>query len=143
MAEKKKVNCWEFKKCGRELGGKNTKDLGVCPVTSAQVADGIHDGMNGGRCCWVVSGSLCKGEVQGTFAKKFRDCHQCDFYNVVRREEQPKFEVTLSLLREIKGKKWKAPMQRGRKLCIYFTNTAVDTNDTFHGNSFIRQQVPK
>ncbi|MCI5147710.1 MAG: hypothetical protein D3923_19775 [Candidatus Electrothrix sp. AR3] len=102
MAKKKKLNCWEFKQCGREPEGNGVTELGVCPVSTAQNVDNIHQGVNGGRCCWVVSGSLCKGEVQGTFAKKFRSCHKCDFYNLVRREEQPNFLVTSTLLKEIK-----------------------------------------
>jgi hypothetical protein len=27
-----KVNCWEFKKCGRESQGPNAAELGVCPA---------------------------------------------------------------------------------------------------------------
>lgn len=27
------LNCWEFMRCGREVGGKNTEKLGVCPVS--------------------------------------------------------------------------------------------------------------
>jgi len=27
-----KLNCWEFMKCGREVGGKNVKELGICQV---------------------------------------------------------------------------------------------------------------
>lgn len=26
-----KLNCWEFKKCGRETGGLKIKEMGVCP----------------------------------------------------------------------------------------------------------------
>ncbi|MGD0283853.1 MAG: two-CW domain-containing protein, partial [Dissulfurispiraceae bacterium] len=26
------MNCWEFKKCGREMGGVNIEQLGVCPA---------------------------------------------------------------------------------------------------------------
>ncbi|MCI5123627.1 MAG: hypothetical protein D3925_03915 [Candidatus Electrothrix sp. AR5] len=102
MDEKKKLNCWEYKKCGREPGGKNVSELGVCPVTVANKGKGIHQGKNGGRCCWVVAGSLCKGELQGTFAKKHKDCHKCDFYKMVKEEEQPNFEVTISILKKLR-----------------------------------------
>jgi len=25
------LNCWEFKKCGREPGGEKASELGICP----------------------------------------------------------------------------------------------------------------
>jgi len=28
-----KQNCWEYKNCGREEGGKNIEQLGVCPAS--------------------------------------------------------------------------------------------------------------
>jgi hypothetical protein len=102
MGEKNKLNCWEFKKCGREPGGSKVAELGVCPVAEENRADGIHGGMNGGRCCWVVTGSLCKGQLQGTYAEKFGDCHKCEFYELVRAEELPGFKVGITILNEIK-----------------------------------------
>ncbi|MBU0634209.1 MAG: hypothetical protein KKA52_04010 [Candidatus Omnitrophica bacterium] len=81
-------NCWEFKKCGREPGGKNVSELGVCPAAIEIRADGIHHGKNGGRCCWSLVGTFCEGKVQGTFAQKFKDCINCDFYELVTQEEK-------------------------------------------------------
>ncbi len=101
MEKKKKINCWEYKKCGREPEGESVSELGVCPVTVENKGEGIHQGENGGRCCWVIAGSLCKGELQGTFAKKSRNCHKCDFYKKVMREEQPNFDVTISILKKL------------------------------------------
>ncbi len=103
--DKKKLNCWEYKKCGREPGGAKVHELGVCPVATEQSADGIHSGANGGRCCWVVTGSLCKGQQQGSYAQKFGDCHHCDFYELVRNEEMPGFKVGITILNEIKKRK--------------------------------------
>lgn len=105
MDEKKKLNCWEFKKCGREPGGAKVAELGVCPVATEQGADGVHGGAKGGRCCWVVAGSLCKGERQGNYVEKFGDCHKCDFYEAVRREEMPHFKLGITILNEIKQRK--------------------------------------
>jgi len=82
-----KLNCWEFKKCGRESGGEKAEELGVCPATVDERTDGIHGGKKGGRCCWVITGTLCSGEVQGTFAKKHSNCKKCDFYALVDKEE--------------------------------------------------------
>lgn len=93
-----KLNCWEFKRCGRQPQGANEKELGCCPATVAEALDGVHDGTNAGRCCWVVGGTLCRGEAQGTFAQKFRNCEQCDFYQLVRREEQGGFRLSAVLL---------------------------------------------
>jgi hypothetical protein len=105
MSEQKKMNCWEFKKCGREPGGSKVAELGVCPVATEQGANGIHNGINGGRCCWVVTGSLCKGEIQGSYAQKFGQCHKCDFYDIVRKEELPYFKVGIVVLNIIKKKR--------------------------------------
>jgi len=68
--------------------------------------DAVHDGVNAGRTCWIVAGTLCKGEVQGTFAQKFSNCKECDFYISVREEEGTSFELSAVLLaRLIKGGK--------------------------------------
>ena len=97
-----KKNCWEFKSCGREPGGSKVAELGECPATSEAKLDGTHGGKNAGRACWVVAGTLCKGEVQGTFAKKFDACERCEFYELVRMEEFPKFEFSSVLLTKLK-----------------------------------------
>lgn len=96
-----KLNCWEFKKCGRQPGGEHVSDLGVCPAPQDARLNGIHGGTNGGRSCWILAGTLCKGEVQGTFAKKFRNCENCDFYKLVKKEEFPNFQLTAVLLRQV------------------------------------------
>lgn len=82
-----KKNCWELKGCGREQQGKNAKELGVCPAAAEVRLDGVHSGKNAGRACWVVAGTMCRGQVQGTFAQKYADCGKCDFYITVREEE--------------------------------------------------------
>ncbi|MBI5187658.1 MAG: hypothetical protein HZA07_01095 [Nitrospirae bacterium] len=97
-----KKNCWEFKKCGRELGGAHVKELGICPATTEKRLDGIHDGKNAGRSCWVVAGTFCNGEVQGTFATKYKSCEMCDFYRLVREKEYPKFLLSAILLGKLK-----------------------------------------
>jgi hypothetical protein len=64
------MNCWEFKKCGREAGGERSEELGVC---TAYIRDA-------GGACWLVAGTFCRGEVQGLFAEKLASCELCDFY---------------------------------------------------------------
>ena len=97
-----KMNCWEFKKCGRQPGGEKVKELGVCPVVVAVAADGIHEGRKGGRACWVVSGTFCGGKVQGTFAEKIGNCLNCEFYKTVKAEEGKHFLSLGSILNRIK-----------------------------------------
>lgn len=98
-----KLNCWEFKKCGRQPHGNNVDVLGLCPASVEERLDGMHDGVNAGRSCWVVAGTLCGGEEQGTFAKKYDDCTQCDFFKKVHKEEYPNIE--LSVTSQVKRKK--------------------------------------
>ena len=64
------MNCWEFKKCGRETDGAKTASLGVCPASTK----------NAGQACWLVAGTFCGGKVQGSFADKEQGCLQCEFY---------------------------------------------------------------
>ena len=82
-----KLNCWEYKKCGRELGGDKEESLGICPASIYIPLEGIHDGIASGRACWVVAGTMCGGHVSGTFADKYGDCCLCDFYELVKNEE--------------------------------------------------------
>ena len=82
-----KQNCWEFKGCGREPNGVHVHDLGVCPASTDNRGNGVHGGLNSGRACWAVTGTLCGGEAQGTFAQKLGNCLRCDFYLAVRSAE--------------------------------------------------------
>jgi len=86
--EDESVNCWEFKKCGREPGGKNAAVDGVCPAAIESRANGIHQGKNGGRCCWVVVDSHCKIKRIGEISEKFFECRNCDFYAVVKQSSE-------------------------------------------------------
>ena len=96
-----KKNCWEFKNCGRHEGGEHVRDLGICPATIEGSLNGIHEGTNAGRACWVVAGTFCKGEVQGSFGKKYENCSICDFYQGVRKEEGAKFTFSSVLLNNL------------------------------------------
>jgi hypothetical protein len=96
-----KMNCWEFKNCGRTPGGTKERELGICPVTAEKRLDTVHGGLNAGRACWIVAGSMCGGSVQGTFAQKFHNCSNCDFYRKVKKEEFPKFELSATLLKRL------------------------------------------
>jgi hypothetical protein len=97
-----KQNCWEVNNCGREEGGTHAKERGVCPAAVETRLDGIHHGKNAGRSCWVVAGTFCGGEPQGTFAQKHHKCETCSFYNQVKNEGFPVFYLAVQLLRKLK-----------------------------------------
>ena len=81
------VNCWEYKGCGRETGGINAFQFGVCSAARQTETHGLNHGHNGGRICWAVTGTLCGGKVQGTHAEKRASCLSCDFFKTVQKEE--------------------------------------------------------
>ena len=82
-------NCWEFKKCGRNI----RNDLGICPAVTELKADGLNRGKNGGRICWSVAGTYCYNKVQGTYAEKVLLCCGCGFREKVREEEGVNSEI--------------------------------------------------
>lgn len=86
-------NCWEVMKCGREPNGRNEK-LGICPAAQPNEFNGINNGQFGGRFCWNIAGSFCKGAIQGSVAQKMHNCLECAFLNIVNEEEQKKFIFT-------------------------------------------------
>ena len=81
------LNCWEFKKCGREERGANASALGVCSAARETRVNALNGGRNGGRACWAISGTLCGGKVQGSFASKIGNCMACEFYLLVQKEQ--------------------------------------------------------
>jgi len=85
--EMQKINCWEAKKCGRQVGGAHVAELGVCPASMHTALDGFNGGKNGGRACWAVTGTLCNGKVEYYESKKWVQCRRCAFFWQVHREE--------------------------------------------------------
>lgn len=88
-----KSNCWEFKKCGREPGGTNVGELGVCPAAFDLPASGVNGGHHAGRVCWAIAGTFCGGAIQGSFAAKELSCMSCDFFKAVMKEERELFAL--------------------------------------------------
>ena len=84
----RRLNCWEYMKCGREPGGTKVDEFGICPAAADLSFDGINSGICGGRICWAVAGTFCDGKVQGTFAEKRESCMSCSFYKTVQEEEK-------------------------------------------------------
>jgi len=70
VQERPALDCWEFKRCGREEGGGKVHELGVCPAYTQGAGD----------ACWLIAGTLCGETVQGTYAQKLETCLICDFF---------------------------------------------------------------
>jgi hypothetical protein len=104
VVEKGKMNCWEFKKCGRQPGGEQAVAEGVCPAAVAEAFDGFHGGHNAGRACWAVAGTFCGNKPSGTFAKKVKGCTNCDFHEHIIREEADKYQSAALFLKKSKKK---------------------------------------
>ncbi len=82
----RKLNCWQFKNCGREPGGVLADLMGECPVARAMKYDGLNDGVGAGRACWMVPDAACK--VSERTRSRIDPCHTCDFYIRVLFEEE-------------------------------------------------------
>jgi nucleoside-diphosphate-sugar epimerase len=98
----RKLNCWEYMKCGRGPGEPSVDGKELCPVAREYRLDGVHGGLKSGRACWVVAGTFCGGRVQGTYAKKCKACMSCAFYRQVQTEEGEEFQKTVFLLKQLK-----------------------------------------
>jgi hypothetical protein len=100
----RKLNCWEFKQCGRGPSAKNQ-----CAAATDGTFNGMHDGINSGRACWVTAGSAGEGPVTGTFAITLKSCLRCDFFKQVESDERVSesgFSATrLGMLKIMQAKK--------------------------------------
>jgi len=85
----KKNNCWEFTNCGREKGGENSIDFGICPASVSIQLDGINGGKSAGRACWLVKDTFCDDSI----GMKFHTCSKCSFYKFVQKEEGTSFQA--------------------------------------------------
>ena len=80
-----KLNCWQFKNCGREKGGLLADILGVCPVSIEMKYDGANGGIAAGRACWCFKNSNSFHDPSDFGLPKV--CHECEFYRRVVFEE--------------------------------------------------------
>ncbi|WP_444547980.1 two-CW domain-containing protein [Candidatus Magnetomonas plexicatena] len=95
-----KLNCWEYNKCQREVGGEKIKELGICPVPLESRLDGFNGGKNAGRSCWAIAGTLCGGKPRGTMAKKLKDCMLCSFHQLVIKDEGDSYTSVATFLKK-------------------------------------------
>ncbi len=99
-----KRNCWEVKRCGRQPGGTNAQRDGICPASTLTAVNGVNGGVNGGRACWALTGTLSgpAEKVQGTFARDMTTCYACKFYEQVMTEELDQFEGAAQIVRKLR-----------------------------------------
>jgi len=83
----RRMNCWEFMKCGREIGGERAEELGVCAAAVYPHADGINRGVNGGRICWAIVGTYSCYVGKSSLTGKKVLCYDCEFHKKVLAEE--------------------------------------------------------
>ena len=76
----------------------NVASLGECPASIEANLDGVNSGVNGGRACWAVAGTFCRGHIQGSTAAKLRSCMECLFYETVRFEEAANASTTTEII---------------------------------------------
>jgi len=87
-----KDNCWDIMQCNQNIKKE-------CPATTSEQCNGIHGGVNGGRCCWQISGTfcedvmLCGGTEAGIKAKDITSCIFCEVYIRVKLEEGKNFKM--------------------------------------------------
>jgi hypothetical protein len=99
------MNCWEFRKCGREPGGRLADQDGVCPAAVYNAADGYLGGRNGGCACAFIAGTFCEEVLQGTYRDKSKDCWDCEFYRMMRHEHGAGFSMPAFALHLMKRNK--------------------------------------
>lgn len=97
-------NCWEVMNCGR---GPGQSDSETCLAVTDSRFNGIHNGTNGGRTCWVAAGTMCLQKTDGKFAMqkqmRHQTCVNCDFYQQVRADEGSHFHYTAAIIKTIMG----------------------------------------
>ena len=91
-------NCWEVMGCGREAGGRRVNGKGSCPASTETSLHAIHGGVNAGRACWTIDGTLCSSSGPDKLEAKKDLCGSCSFYQSVQQEEHPHLVVSDEML---------------------------------------------
>lgn len=99
MGRDGRLNCWDFQGCEHGAGGNGGRPEGqCCRAFREEILDGVNGGLNGGRACWAVAGSLavdlgactCRGP-----------CVRCRFRKTVFQEEAGDFLDTFTILEKL------------------------------------------
>ncbi|MCI5148897.1 MAG: hypothetical protein D3916_05835 [Candidatus Electrothrix sp. MAN1_4] len=99
---KRNVTSWNLRSCDRESGGSNTAQ-GVCPAAVEQRVDRMHNGLNAGHCCWIITGSVYKNTKQGLYKLRSVACLDCAFYQQTKKEEVSQLKAAVSGLDSMKS----------------------------------------
>jgi len=75
--KKTKIKCWEVFRCGEE----------ACPAYKSR-----------NLRCWLISGTCCRGEIQGKFLEKIEMCLDCTVYK--RNLDAAAMKITCSVIRD-------------------------------------------
>ena len=69
------IPCWKIKKCNKkDCISYESKDIP----------------------CWYVTGTMCKGGIQGTYAQKIEECKKCKVYNSYVGDEIEKLAISFN-----------------------------------------------
>jgi hypothetical protein len=63
---KKSSPCWVIRKCPVETRQH-------CPTWEFKL----------GHLCWFISGTMCRGQVQGSWQKKMKTCRECEVFQAM------------------------------------------------------------
>ncbi len=85
--------------CRKNVSGFTSDEFGVCPAVTCKTLNGVHGGINGGRACWMVTGTMCGNKIQGSYQYKAESCIQCIFFHHVKKEEGKKYVRPETLLK--------------------------------------------
>lgn len=96
-----RLNCWQFKKCGRGPGGDKVAELGLCPAATETKLDGVNYGDKAGRACWALVGTNCHKNQPINFALHLSECSKCDFYQLVYEQEDWNYHDAKAILKKL------------------------------------------
>ncbi|MEW6054538.1 MAG: two-CW domain-containing protein [Nitrospirota bacterium] len=86
------MNCWEYKRCGKEHHDPEADAPAVCAAATDERFDRINHGTNGGRVCWLIR------QIRAERKKKsiaITHCCRCDFFRLVEKQEGLHFFVSM------------------------------------------------
>lgn len=87
--------CWDIRGC-------STKNREACPAWE----------FNLGHLCWFVNGTICRGEIQGSWPQKMKLCRTCEVFAQTVKPGNLKEEGRSRVRRE--GEEGKGKAVRGR-----------------------------
>jgi len=112
--------CWDLHKCGEK----------ECPAyTSKELR------------CWLVSGTHCRNEIQGTFLEKMEACLACEALRV--NMDGDSWEATLQLVNKQMAQFRERVTERDRELEEVGLEMAIGLSETFKALQEIASGNPK